>query len=75
MICFLALVIHRIMRMCLEQHNRAYSVESAHEKLQAIQLHQVQIGYRTYRGLTQMDADQLDLFKVLQVKKPEIGAL
>jgi len=75
LICFLALLIHRVMRMRLKQHNSSYSVERALEKLQAIQLHQVKIGYRTYRGLTKLNQDQLDLFQILEVNKPDIDAL
>ncbi|WP_022950134.1 IS1634 family transposase [Methylohalobius crimeensis] len=75
LICFLALLMHRVMRRRLRQCHAPFSVERALEKLRAIQLHQVQIGYRTFRGLTQMTAEQLDLFKTMEVSQPKIDAL
>jgi len=75
LICFLALVLHRVIRMRLRQRHAPYSVERALEKLKAIQLHRVRFGHRTYRGLTRMSAEQLELFELLEVKRPDADTL
>ena len=75
MICFLALLLHRVMRLRLKQNNSPFSVERALQKLRAIQLHQVKYGSRRLRGLTKMTAQQLKLFKDLEVPKPVADVL
>ena len=69
MIYFLALLVHRVMRMRLRQKGSRFSVERAIDKLRGIQLHQVQIGAKRLRGLTKTSAEQLGLFEALGVKK------
>lgn len=75
MICFLALLLHRVMRRRLRQNNSPFSVERALEKLRAIQLHRVRVERRRLRGLTKMSAEQLDLLRALQVPKPAADAV
>ena len=75
MICFLALLLHRVMRMRLKQKHSTFSVERALERLRGIQLHQVKIGARRLRGLTKITPEQLGLFEALEVKKPTANAV
>lgn len=74
-VCFFALLLHRIMRMRLRSARSELSVERALHKLEAIQLHHVELGTRTLRGLTKMTREQLDLFAHLEVEKPAASAL
>jgi hypothetical protein len=74
-ICFLALLLHRVLRMRLKSKGSKFSVERAIDKLRAIQLHQVKLGHRTLRGLTKMTAEQLTLFEHLELEKPAADAL
>ena len=75
LLCFLALVLHRVMRMRLKAHDSPFSVERALEKLRGIQLHQVEIGHKRWRGLTKMTPEQLKLFETLEVKAPSAEAM
>jgi len=75
MICFFALLLHRVMRLRLRQKDSTFSVERALEKLRGIQLHRVQIGKKRLRGLTKMTPEQLGLFEALEAKKPAADAL
>ena len=75
MVCFFALLLHRVMRMRLKQKNSSFSVERALERLRGIQLHQVNIGARRLRGLTQITPEQLGLFEALEVKTPTANAV
>ncbi|MCB1739993.1 MAG: hypothetical protein KDK91_06470 [Gammaproteobacteria bacterium] len=74
-ICFLALLLHRIVRRQLKAKSSPYSVERMLNRLRAIQLHQVQFGERSWRGLTKMTTEQLKLFETLEVTKPTADAL
>jgi transposase len=75
MICFLALLLHRVMRLRLKQKHSAFSVERALERLRGIQLHRVKIGAQWLRGLTTITPEQLGLFEALEVKRPTSGAV
>ena len=75
MVCFFALLLHRVMRMRLKQKNSSFSVERALERLRGIQLHQVNIGARRLRGLTQITPEQLGLFEALEVTKPTANSV
>ena len=75
MICFLALLLHRVMRRRLKQKHSAFSVERALQRLRGIQLHQVRIGARRLRGLTKVTAEQLGLFEALEARKPAADAV
>jgi transposase len=70
MICFLALILHRVMRMRLKAHDSPHSPERALALLSRIQHHQAQLNNRRVEGLSAMSAEQLDIFKALGVKKP-----
>ena len=72
---FLALLLHRVMRMRLRARHSPFSVERALDRLRGIQLHQVTVGHRPLRGLTKMTAEQLTLFDHLGVSKPVADAV
>ena len=71
-ICFMALIIHRVMRMRLRDSDTKTSPERALEVLRSIQRHQVTLGAgsKPLTGLSTMTQQQTDLFKALDVKKP-----
>lgn len=71
-ICFMALIIHRVMRMRLRDSETKTSPERALEVLRSIQRHQVTLGAgsKPLTGLSTMTQQQTDLFKALDVKKP-----
>lgn len=71
MICFLALILYRVLRMRLKAGNSPLSPERALEISRRIQLHQVTLhGTSTHTGLTTLNADQLALFDTIQLPKP-----
>ena len=74
-ICFFALLLHRIVRRQLKAKSSPYSVERVINRLRAIQLHQVQFGERSWRGLSKMTPEQLKLFETLEVTKPTVDTL
>ena len=70
-ICFMALIIHRVMRMRLKAANNQISPDRALELLRRIQYHQVKLNSaKPISGLSSITSEQADLFKELQIKKP-----
>ncbi|WP_421621132.1 IS1634 family transposase [Alkalilimnicola ehrlichii] len=74
-ICFLALLLHRVMRMRLKANNSPLSVERAMEQLRRIQRHRVSVDEKRLSGLTTFTTEQLQLFEHLGVEKPTEAAL
>jgi len=70
LICFLALVLYRVMRMRLKAHGCTVSPKTALERLRRIQQHRATIGGHTYTGITKTTQEQLDLFAALDIPKP-----
>ena len=70
LICFLALVLHRVMRMRLKAKGNPHSPGTALELLRRIQKHRVSIGENAYTGVSKTTATQLDLFEALALKTP-----
>lgn len=70
LICFLALMLYRVMRMRLKAHGSASSPKTALERLRRIQQHRATIGGHTYTGITKTTQEQLDLFVALDIAKP-----
>jgi transposase len=71
MICFLALVIQRVMRHRLRKHELAISPEAALYKLRMIQRHSVKLGTGAHlSGVTTIAPEQGKLFDALQVPRP-----
>ena len=67
LICFLALLLHRIMRMRLKAHGSEYSPRLALELLGRLQKHRATIGERTYTGTSKTTSEQLHLFEALRL--------
>ncbi|WP_421620820.1 IS1634 family transposase [Alkalilimnicola ehrlichii] len=74
-ICFLALLLHRVMRMRLKANDSPLSVERAMEQLRRIQRHRVSVDEKRLSGLTTFTTEQLQLFEHLGVEKPTEAAL
>ena len=75
LICFLALVLHRVMRMRLKQAGSPLSPTRAIELAQRIHYHQVMIRNRPQRGVTKLTAEQKELFDQLEIERPTSQAL
>lgn len=70
-ICFMALIVYRIMRMKLKGANHALSPERALESLRRIQQHRIQInGENPVEGISTITDEQSSLYQALGVKKP-----
>ena len=70
LICFLALVLYRVMRMRLKAKGNATSPKTALELLARIQKHTTHIGPQTFYGISNPQPEQLNLFDALDVKRP-----
>ncbi len=70
LICFLALVLYRVMRMRLKAKGHAASPRTALDLLARIQKHTAHIGTRTFNGTSKTTPEQLDLFDALSIPKP-----
>ena len=70
LICFLALVLYRVMRMRLKAKGHAASPRTALDLLARIQHHRAKIGERTVNGLSVTTPQQMELFDTLNLPKP-----
>ena len=70
LICFLALVLYRVMRMRLKASGSSVSPKTALELLGRIQKHRATIGERAYTGISKTTAEQLELFEAMSLPKP-----
>lgn len=70
LICFLALVLYRVMRMRLKTKGHSASPRSALDLLARIQQHTAHIGDRTFNGTSKTTQEQLELFDALSIQKP-----
>jgi transposase len=70
MICFLALVLNRVMRMRLKAKGHSASPRTALDLLARIQRHTTHIGTRTFTGTSRSQPEQLNLFEALDIAKP-----
>jgi transposase len=70
-ICFMALILYRIMRLKLKAANNTLSPERALESLRRIQRHRIQInGDLPVEGISTITDEQARLFQTLGVQKP-----
>ena len=70
-ICFLALILHRVMRMRLRAANTGVTPERALQSLQRIQHHRVSInGAPPLCGVSSMTIEQNSVLAALKVKQP-----
>lgn len=70
LICFLALILHRVMRMRLQAHGAHISPTRALRTLAQIQRHTACINGRAYSGLSRPSAEQMELFGHLEIPRP-----
>ena len=70
LICFLALVLHRVMRMRLKAKGHPASPRTALDLLARIQKHTTHIGPKTFTGTSKARPEQLELFDALNLPKP-----
>jgi hypothetical protein len=70
LICFLALVLWRVMRMRLRAGRHSASPRTALDLLARIQRHEARIGERAVNGLSTTTPEQLELFDALSLPKP-----
>ena len=70
LICFLALVLYRVMRMRLKARGHTASPRTALDLLARIQKHTAHIGTHTFNGTSKTTPEQLDLFDALSLPKP-----
>ena len=70
LICFLALVLYRVMRMRLKAKGHSASPRTALDLLARIQRHRARIGERAVDGLSTTTAEQLEIFDTLRLPKP-----
>ena len=74
-ICFMALVLNRVMRQRLKLAGSTLSPEAALRQLRRIQRHQVRIDDAApIAGISTIHADQADTLAALHVKKPSLDA-
>lgn len=71
LICFLALVLQRVMRMELKDAGSPYSPQRVLEMVKRIQFHEVTIqGQGTASGISELDPVQAELFEALGLAVP-----
>jgi hypothetical protein len=71
LICFIALVLHRVMRMRLKAAGHAASPERALELLRQLQRHRIHLANeQTVVGLSTITSEQAQLFTFLKLPKP-----
>lgn len=70
MICFLALVLYRVLRMRLKAANSAFSPDRALRALRQIQQHKVRAGSRDYCGVSRLTPAQMQLFEEVGIGAP-----
>jgi hypothetical protein len=70
LICFLALVLHRVLRLRLKASQHPLSPSRALATLRQIQQHQVTLNRKILSGTTRISPQQRDLFEALQLPVP-----
>lgn len=70
LICFLALVLYRVMRMRLKAKGHSASPRTALDLLARIQKHTAHAGNRSLHGISKTTPEQLDLFEAMNLPKP-----
>lgn len=70
LICFLALLLYRVMRQRLKASGSLHSPSTALELLRRIQQHRATIGEHSYSGVSKTTPEQLSLFEALDLRAP-----
>ena len=69
-ICFLALLLHRVLQQRLKSVGIQSSVRQVLHRVKSIQYHQLKLGKTALSGVTTLTPEQQDLFGHLELKKP-----
>ena len=69
-ICFMALIIHRVIRQRLKQSESSLSPERALESLRRIQRHRITLNEKIHSGISTLSDEQGGLLNSLNVAKP-----
>ena len=71
-ICFIALILYRVMRQRLKAADSDLSPERALEQLQRLQHHEIRIGQaaKSIRGISRLSETHDRVFEALNLKKP-----
>jgi len=74
-LCFMALILYRVMRMKLKAAKSPYSPERALARLRRLQAHRVRVNGQTpMAGLSTITDQQAQVFQALDIKKPTATA-
>jgi transposase len=71
LICFLALVLYRVMQMRLKASGSPHSPKTSLEILRQLQKHRVLIANKPVTGIGKLTPAQLDLFEAMDLKAPK----
>ena len=73
-ICFMALILHRVMRTRLRDANAGLTPERALEQLRRIQHHRIRLnGTTPVTGVSSINDQQSEVLNALRVKKPDVS--
>ena len=70
LICFLALLLHRVMRQRLKKNQATQSPTAALRLLEQIQHHQVTLEGKAFQGISRHSPEQRELFDLLRIDQP-----
>lgn len=70
LICFLALLLHRVMRQRLKQNQAGTSPAAALRLLEQIQHHHLTLDGKAFQGITRHSPEQRELFDQLRIEQP-----
>ena len=70
MICFMALILYRVMRERLKMAKSNLSPERALAQLKRIHRHQIKVNDRPLTGVSTLTREQSELLGALTLKKP-----
>jgi len=72
-LCFMALILHRVMRSRLKAADAGYTPERALEQLQRIQHHRVRLnGGEPVAGVSTLSTEQNEVLHALGIEKPAV---
>ncbi|MFT6754433.1 MAG: hypothetical protein ACJA2O_004640, partial [Candidatus Azotimanducaceae bacterium] len=69
-ICFMALIMYRVMRQRLKDADSGWSPDSALSQLKRIQHHRIEVNEKPLTGISTLTQDQKAILMSLQVNKP-----
>jgi transposase len=69
-LCFIALIIHRVIRQRLRSAESRLSPERALEALRRVQRHRITLNHKPHTGITTINQDQSAILQSLNVSRP-----